>query len=86
VKLDNGERAWREGRYGYGQQIRVGEDLLLVQAEKGHVLLVKLSPEKLIELSRINALHSKTWNPPTLAGRWLLLRNDREAVCYELQP
>ena len=86
VKLVNGERAWREGRYGYGQQIRVGEDLLLVQAEKGHVLLVKLSPEKLIELSRINALHSKTWNPPALAGRWLLLRNDREAVCYELQP
>ena len=86
VNLEKGERVWREGRYGFGQQIRVGEDLLLVQAEKGHVVLVKLSPEKLIELGRIDALKSKTWNPPTLAGRWLLLRNDREAVCYELQP
>ena len=86
VNLEKGERVWREGRYGFGQQIRVGEDLLLVQAEKGHVALVKLSPEKLIELGRIDSLKSKTWNPPTLAGRWLLLRNDREAVCYELQP
>jgi outer membrane protein assembly factor BamB len=86
VNLENGERAWREGRYGFGQQIRVGEDLLLVQAEKGFVVLVKLSPEKLIELGRIEALKSKTWNPPTLAGRWLIVRNDREAVCYELQP
>ena len=29
-------------------------------------------------------MKSKTWNYPTLAGRWLLVRNDREAVCYEL--
>ena len=29
MNLENGERAWREGRYGFGQQIRVGEDLLL---------------------------------------------------------
>jgi outer membrane protein assembly factor BamB len=55
-----------------------------VQAEKGFVALVKASPERLEEVSRLDALHAKTWNPPALAGRWLLLRNDREAVCYEL--
>jgi outer membrane protein assembly factor BamB len=84
VNLKTGERTWREGRYGFGQQIRVGDDLLLIQTEKGPVVLVKPSPEKLIEIARLDALKSKTWNPPTLAGRWLLLRNDREAVCYEL--
>ncbi len=84
VNLKTGERMWREGRYGFGQQIRVGDDLLLIQTEKGPVVLVKPSPEKLIEIARLDALKSKTWNPPTLAGRWLLLRNDREAVCFEL--
>jgi outer membrane protein assembly factor BamB len=84
VNLANGERVWREGRYGFGQQVRVGEQWLLVQAEKGFVALVKASPERLEEVSRLDALHAKTWNPPALAGRWLLLRNDREAVCYEL--
>lgn len=84
VDLTNGERVWREGRYGFGQQIRLGDSWLLIQTEKGPVALVKASPEKLEEVSRIAALSAKTWNPPTLAGRWLLVRNDREAVCYEL--
>jgi len=84
VDLATGERGWREGRYGFGQQIRVGESLMLVQAEKGFVALVKANPAKLEEVSRLEALRDKTWNPPTLAGRWLILRNDREAVCFEL--
>jgi len=84
VDLTTGERGWREGRYGFGQHVRVGEQWMLVQAEKGFVALVKANPEQLEEVSRLEALNSKTWNPPTLAGRWLLVRNDREAVCYEI--
>lgn len=84
VDLATGERRWRDGRYGFGQQIRVGEQWLLVQAEKGFVALIKANPERLEEVSRFEALTSKTWNPPTLAGRWLLLRNDHEAVCFEI--
>lgn len=84
VDLATGERVWREGRYGFGQQIKLGDQWLLVQAEKGFVALVKANPEKLEEVSKLPALSSKTWNPPTLAGRWLLVRNDKEAVCYEL--
>ena len=84
VDLASGERGWREGRYGFGQHLQLG-DVLLVQAEDGSVVLARVSPEKLTELGRVNALTSKTWNPPTLAGNWLLVRNDREAVCYELQ-
>jgi len=84
VDLSTGERGWREGRYGFGQQIRVGGQWLLIQAEKGYVALIKANPERLEEVSRLEALSTKTWNPPTLAGRWLILRNDLEAVCYEI--
>jgi outer membrane protein assembly factor BamB len=84
VDLATGERGWREGRYGYGQHLQLG-DVLLVQAEDGSVVLVRVSKDKPAELGRIKALSSKTWNPPTLAGNWLLVRNDKEAVCYELQ-
>ena len=83
VNLADGERVWREGRYGFGQHLVVGS-YLLIQTEPGDVVLVKPSPEKLDEVGRIDALSSKTWNPPTLAGRWLLVRNDREAICYEI--
>ena len=74
---------WKDGRYGHGQVLLAG-DRLIVQAENGTVVLVEPSPEKLIERGRIPALSSRTWNNPALAGRMLLVRNDREAACYEL--
>lgn len=78
-----GERKWKDGRYGSGQTLLV-DDLILVQAERGFVALVAAKPDGFEELTRLDALTSKTWNHPTLAGRYLLVRNDREAVCYEL--
>ena len=83
VDLADGRRVWREGAYGYGQHLVIG-DHLLIQTEPGDVVLVKSNPKHLEEVGRVTALSSKTWNPPTLAGRWLLVRNDREAVCFEL--
>jgi outer membrane protein assembly factor BamB len=83
LDLANGERKWKTGRYGHGQMISVG-DLLLIQAESGDVVLVETNPQAHVELARLAALNSKTWNNPALAGRYLLVRNDREAVCYEL--
>ena len=83
MDLPTGERLWRDGRYGFGQHILTG-GLMLIQAEPGFVALVKPNRDRLEELARVPALTSMTWNPPTLAGRWLLVRNDREVVCFEL--
>ena len=85
VALDpeTGERLWKRGRYGHGQMILV-QDLLLIQAENGDVVLVEATPEEHRELSRFTPLQSKTWNPPALSGRLLLVRNNLEAACYEL--
>ena len=80
---EDGRRRWKRGRYGHGQVIRV-DDLLIVQAESGDVVLVEASPERHRELARLSALDGKTWNHPALAGRRLLVRNDREAACYVL--
>jgi outer membrane protein assembly factor BamB len=83
LDLATGALRWKERRYGHGQLIRVGERLL-VGAESGEVALVDARPEGMDELARFRALTDKTWNPPALAGNLLLLRNDREAVCYRL--
>jgi outer membrane protein assembly factor BamB len=79
----DGQRRWREGRYGHGQVILV-DDLLLVQSEEGEIVLVEPNPSSLKELTRFAALDGKTWNPPALAGPILVMRNDREAAAYEL--
>ncbi len=83
VDLATGQRKWKGGRYGHGQVLLV-DDLILVQAETGQVALVAADPSRHLELSRFPALPSKTWNVPALAGSYLLVRNDREAACFEL--
>lgn len=83
VDAATGERLWKDGRFGSGQTLLAGA-LILVQSEPGAVYLARAERDGYRELSRLPALSSKTWNYPTLAGRHLLVRNDREAVCYEL--
>jgi outer membrane protein assembly factor BamB len=83
LDLETGEQRWRGERYGHGQVLLAG-DLLLVQAEDGAVVLVDPAPDEPRELGRMAALSGKTWNNPALAGRFLLVRTDREAACYEL--
>ncbi|MCZ6725732.1 MAG: PQQ-like beta-propeller repeat protein [Acidobacteria bacterium] len=78
-----GERCWKRGRYGHGQVILV-DDLLLVQSEKGEVVLLEPNPDEHRELGRFRAFDDKTWNSPALVGRYLLLRNHREAALFEL--
>ncbi len=76
-------RLWKQGRYGHGQEILVA-DLLLVTAESGELILLEPTPEESRELARFSALNEKTWNPPALAGQFLLVRNDKQAACYRL--
>ena len=83
IEVATGKRLWKEGKFGNGQHLLVG-DLALIQSEPGPVYLAKVSREGFQQLATLNALSAKTWNYPTLAGRYLIVRNDREAACYEL--
>jgi outer membrane protein assembly factor BamB len=83
VDLAKKKQVWKDGRYQHGQLLLAGE-LLLIQAENGEVVLVDPVPEGLRQLGRFSAIKGKTWNNPALAGRFLLVRNDQEAACYEL--
>jgi outer membrane protein assembly factor BamB len=83
LDLSSGERRWKGGRYGYGQLLLSG-DLLLVQLESGEIAIVEASSDAFRERGRFSALADRTWNHPALAGRFLVVRNDREAACYVL--
>ncbi|MEI6535662.1 MAG: hypothetical protein WCN98_10010, partial [Verrucomicrobiaceae bacterium] len=84
VDLRDGSKLWRDGRYGHGQGIVVGEYYLLM-AESGDLVLLRPTREAPNELARITILQSKTWNPIALSGDLVLVRNDREAVCLRLE-
>lgn len=83
IDMEDGDKVWKNQKYGFGQQLLFG-DWLLIQTEPGAVVIGKASPEGFEENGRIEALDSMTWNTPAVAGRILLVRNDREAACYLL--
>lgn len=83
LDLRDGTPQWKEGRYGHGQGLLVGELYLLV-AENGELVLLRPTPAGPGELHRFGVFSSKTWNPAALAGDLLVVRNDLEAVCLRL--
>ncbi|MEX2579846.1 MAG: PQQ-binding-like beta-propeller repeat protein [Verrucomicrobiales bacterium] len=85
IDLESGDKVWKNQKYGFGQQL-LFDDWLLIQTEPGAVVVGRASPEGFTERGRLEALDSMTWNAPAVAGRLLLVRNDREAACYLLPP
>jgi outer membrane protein assembly factor BamB len=88
IELKTGETMWkgkrrRQGDYGQGQVLAVG-DVILVQAEEGEVVMVDATSKELVELGRFPALTGQTWNNLCLYGKYLLVRNSEEAACFEL--
>jgi outer membrane protein assembly factor BamB len=97
---ETGQRRWKGGRYGHGNLLLVvagpasgvagaasgamGPALLLVQTERGEMVMIDPVPDEHRELGRFMALAGKAWNPFALAGPYLLVRNDAEAALWEL--
>ncbi|MDX1952224.1 MAG: PQQ-binding-like beta-propeller repeat protein [Verrucomicrobiota bacterium] len=78
-----GERKWKDGRYGHGQMLLVG-NLILLSSEKGELVLIEPDPSELREIVKLPVFNDKTWNPPALAYPYLIMRNHKEAVCFLL--
>jgi len=83
LALNDGTDRWKQGRYGHGQGLLVG-DLFLLMAENGELVLLRPTPEGPNELHRFRVFSSKTWNPIALSGDLLFVRNDQEAACLRL--
>ncbi len=83
IDVNTGKRTWKGGRYRYGQILLWG-DKLIVQAEAGYVAVVEAAPTEFRDVTRLEALHDRTWNMPMINRNRLYTRNASEAVCYEL--
>ena len=87
VDLETGKRRWKDGRYGSGQVLLLGDQpLLLVVTDDGEVVLVAANSDEHHELARFQAVQGKTWNHPVIAQGRLYIRNAEEIACFELRP
>lgn len=83
VNVDTGDMRWKGGRYGYGQIVLAGENLI-VAAEDGDVALVRATPERHEELVRFSAIEGKAWSHPAISQGILLVRNATEMAAFRL--
>lgn len=86
VELSEPKRIWRQGRRqrtGQGH-ILLADDVIIAQCEYGAVQFIAANESEFQLLFELPALETKSWNIPTLVGNLLLVRNDRQAICFEL--
>ena len=79
-----GRRTFRKrDRFGNGQLLLIG-DHLLIHTEHGKLKLVKATPDKYVEIGEIPTIKGICWNTICLYDKYLLVRSEREAACFEL--
>jgi len=84
VELDSGVKRWKEGRFGHGQLLAVG-DALLVLAEHGVLHALALDPELPAEVRwSLPVLEGKCWANLALAHDLLVVRNAEECAAWRL--
>lgn len=83
VDVSTLKRKWKQGRYHHGHVLLL-ENCLLISAEDGRAVLVALDPNQYRELAQLEVIGGVTWNPPTVSGNRLILRNSSELACLEL--
>ena len=83
LKLADGTRLWKEGHYGAGQLLLVGDKLLIV-TEMGQLACVSAKPDEYEELWKVDVMKGKTWNHPAIARGQLFFRNATQMVAFDL--
>jgi outer membrane protein assembly factor BamB len=84
LDLKDGRVRWKDGRYGHGQGLLVGDHYLQMTETPGEIVLLRPTPDGANELAHFRVFDEKTWNPIALSGDLLVVRNDREAACIRL--
>ncbi|MEQ1825071.1 MAG: PQQ-binding-like beta-propeller repeat protein [Pirellula sp.] len=83
VDPSNGTRIWRGKRYGQGQIIIVNGHIV-ISAEDGRIALVRADRESSgTPIAEMQVLDGITWNVPSVAGPFLLVRNGEQVACLK---
>lgn len=83
VRISDGSREWKGGRFGHGQMLRLGKHLV-VSCEDGDLAVVEADAKAFRLVARLPVLDGITWNMPTAAFPYFLMRNGSEMACLKL--
>lgn len=84
-KLADGKANWRAPGFGkeFSATIHANGKLLSI-TDEGELVIIKPSPASYQELARVQ-ISGKNWNTPALAHGLLVVRDQREVICYAVR-
>lgn len=86
IELATGVEKWSQSGFGSGgATVRVGEHLL-VQSDRGPLVLVEARPDAYREVARAQVLGGKCWTMPAVSNGRIYARNTKEGVCLDVKP
>jgi outer membrane protein assembly factor BamB len=88
VEIATGKVMWSKPGFGSGGgTILVGGTHVLVQGDKGPLVLVEASPKGYVETARAQPLGGdKFWSMAVVANGRIYARNTKEAICLDVSP
>ena len=86
VEMAAGREMWSEPGFGSGgATILVGGNVL-VQSDRGPLVLAEASPKAYHELARAQVFGGQCWTAPAVSDGRMYARNSREAYCLDVKP
>jgi len=84
VEIATGKEAWSKPGFGSGGGTILVGDHLLVQSDRGPLVLVDAKPDAYHELARAELYGGQCWTMPVVSNGRIYARNTKEGVCLEV--
>ena len=85
VEMATGKEIWSQPGFGSGGgTILVGDSHVLVQSDRGPLVLAEASPKGYKEVARCQPLGGKCWTMAVVSDGKIFCRNTKEGVCLDV--
>lgn len=86
VELATGKEMWSKPAFGGGGATVLVGGNLLVQLDRGSLVLVEASPKEYHEMARAQIYGGQCWTMPVVSGGKIYARNTKEGFCLDANP
>jgi len=86
VEIATGKEVWSQPGFGSGGGTILVGDCVLVQSDRGPLVLIEATPKGYHELARAQVYAGKCWTMPVVSNGKIFARNTKEGFCLDVSP
>ena len=84
IEISTGKEMWSQSGIGTGGGMVLLDGCLLVQCDRGPILLVEATPTAYREITRAQVYGGQCWTMTAVSNGRLYARNTKEGVCLDV--